>query len=97
MDQNQQNTPGQGNQQMPQYPPPYRMRKRSVRWWIPLSIIGGILALIIIIFASIWGAISNAVEPKTVEVKTNSVLYVTFDGGLNEYEKTNPRPGSYFA
>lgn len=81
----------QPSQKMPPYPPPYRTPKRkSSNWWIPLLIIGVVVALFFVFIAVIISQIGGAFEKQTVEVKKNSVLYLTFDDGMQEYSKSNP-------
>lgn len=81
---------------MPPYPPPYPpyQRPRRTNWWIPIIIIGGIVVLffvfIAVIFSTFAGSFSTAFEDEKVEVRDNSILYVTFSGGMNEYSQQNP-------
>jgi protease-4 len=83
------------NQQQPQktpsYPPPHRsQRRKSSNWWIPLLIIGVVLALFFVFIAVIISQVGGAFEKQDVELKSNSVLYLTFEGGLQEYTKGGP-------
>ncbi len=86
--------PRPGN--MPPYPPPYPpyQRPRRSNWWIPVLIIGGIIILffvfIAVVFSTFAGSFSEAFEEEKVELTDNSVLYLTFSGGLNEYAQSNP-------
>lgn len=81
----------QNSQNMPQYPPPYRtQRKKSTNWWIPLLIIGVVVGLFFVFIAVIITQVGGAFEKQSVELKTNSVLYLTLDGGVQEYSKSNP-------
>jgi len=83
----------ENNQQaprMPQYPPQYYRAPRKSRWWIPVLVIGIILIGFLVVFAMIASQFSSAFEKQEVEVTDNSVLYLTFDGGLQEYSKENP-------
>jgi protease-4 len=78
-------------QKMPQYPPPYRsQRRRSSNWWIPLLVIGVVVALFFVFIAVIITQVGGAFEKQDVEVKNNSVLYLTLDGGMQEYSKSSP-------
>ena len=83
------------NQQQPQktpsYPPPHRsQRRKSSNWWIPLLIIGVVVALFFVFIAVIISQVGGAFEKQDVELKSNSVLYLTFEGGLQEYTKGGP-------
>lgn len=81
----------QQQQKMPSYPPPHRgQRRKTSNWWIPLLIIGVVVALFIVFIAVIVSQIGGAFEKQEVEVKNNSVLYLTLDGGLQEYSKSTP-------
>lgn len=81
----------QQQQKMPPYPPPQRSpRRKSSNWWIPLLIIGVVVVLFFVFIAVIASQIGGAFEKQSVEVKSNSVLYLTFDGGMQEYSQTNP-------
>ncbi|MBX3042423.1 MAG: signal peptide peptidase SppA [Candidatus Kapabacteria bacterium] len=76
---------------MPAYPPPHRsQRRRTSNWWIPLLIIGVVVALFFVFIAVIISQIGGSFEKQKVEVKNNSVLYLTFKGGMQEYAKSNP-------
>jgi protease-4 len=76
---------------MPQYPPQNTRRKpRSSNWWIPLVIIGSLVIVFFIVIGIFVSKFSSAFEKESVEVKENSVLYLTFSGDLPEYGKTNP-------
>ncbi|MDX9789826.1 MAG: signal peptide peptidase SppA [Candidatus Kapaibacterium sp.] len=78
-------------QKMPAYPPPHRsQRRKTSNWWIPLLIIGVVVALFFVFIAVIVSQIGGAFEKQSVEVKNNSILYLTFSGGMQEYSQTNP-------
>lgn len=69
--------------------------KRS-RWWIPLAVIGGILALGIIVFMVVIGAFIGGLfagmddGSKHSGVKENSVLKIDLSGGLAESATQDP-------
>lgn len=73
-----------------QYPPYYTQRRKS-NWWIPIVIVGVILILFFAFFALIIGSISSVFSFKTevVEVKSNSVLYLTLED-VTENAEENP-------
>ena len=75
---------------MPQYPPQYYRAPRKSRWWIPVLVIGVILIGFLVVFALVASQFSSAFEKEKVEVTDNSVLYLTFDGGMQEYSKDRP-------
>ena len=76
---------------MPAYPPPHRsQRRKTSNWWIPLLIIGVVVVLFFVFIAVIISQIGGAFDKQEVEVKNNSVLYLTFSGGLQEYSKSSP-------
>jgi len=83
-------------QQMPNYPPPhYRQPKQNNRWWIPVAIIGGILGIGFIIIISVFMSITSVFkdfnfEKEETVTKSNSVLYLNFSGGAQEYTHNNP-------
>ncbi|MFP4529403.1 MAG: signal peptide peptidase SppA [Candidatus Kapaibacterium sp.] len=76
--------------QMPPYPPYYQPRRRRSNWWIPLLVIGIVIVLIIVFFFAFIGMITATFEPEEINVKNNSVLHVTYAGGVQEYAKGNP-------
>ncbi len=80
----------QPTQPQQQYPPYYTQRKKS-NWWIPIVIIGVIIILFFAFFALIIGSISSAFSFKTetIDVKKNSVLYLTLDD-ITENSEENP-------
>lgn len=84
------NNQQQQSPRMPQYPPQYYRAPRKSRWWIPVLVIGIILIGFLVVFAMIASQFSSAFEKEQVEVTDNSVLYLTFDGGMQEYSKENP-------
>jgi protease-4 len=75
---------------MPPYPPPPYQRRRSSGWVIPLIVIGALVVLFFIFIAIMFASFSSMFESKQITVKENSVLYLTFDDGLQEYTKQNP-------
>ena len=99
MAENQQNVP-------PVPPPPYYMYSpRRTRWWIPVSIIGGILLIGIIFIVVIIGSIGSTLSfnKETFVMKPNSVLYLNLGKVVSEYPakpapsisfKAHPKPRS---
>ncbi len=81
-------------QQQQQYPPYYTHRRKS-NWWIPIVIVGVIIILFFAFFALIIGSISSVFSFKTevIEVKSNSVLYLTLD---DVTENTEENPFAFF-
>lgn len=81
------------SQQFPQNPPPFppnfNMPKKRSRWWIPVAIIFGVIAFIIICFIALFtyiGANLN-MDSEPVEVKSNSVLLLDYSETLEEDSK----------
>lgn len=75
----------------PNYPPNYRPRKKT-RWWIPVSIIGGVFLLFvigIIAFFSFLGSSFNF-EEKEVEITEKTVLSIDLSNGIPEYVSQDP-------
>jgi protease-4 len=66
------------------------------RWWIPLAVIGGILALGVIVFMVVIGAFIGGLfagmddGAKHTGVKENSVLKIDLSGGLAESTTQDP-------
>jgi len=88
MQDNVQNTPPQMNQN---YPPNFRPQKKT-RWWIPVSIIGGVFLLFVIFifaFFSFVGSNFNFDEPE-VSINDETVLSIDLSNGLPEYSKQDP-------
>ncbi len=73
-------------------PPP----AKRTRWWIPLAIIGGVLALGLVVFmvfiGALIGGIFSGLEDGTrhAGVKENSVLKIDLSGGLEESPTSDP-------
>lgn len=87
MQDNIQNTP----QSNPNYPPNFRPQKKT-RWWIPVSIIGGVFLLFVIFifaFFSFLGSSFNFEEPE-VKIEDKTVLTIDLSDGLPEYSKQDP-------
>lgn len=82
-------------QAAPPYPPNYYMRQRRSNWWIPVLIIAIVLLMIIVFFFALFGSIASSFEDETVEVKENSVLYLKFGAGVEEYNKPMPFAGLF--
>jgi len=75
----------------PNYPPNYRPQKKT-RWWIPVSIIGGVFLLFvigIIAFFSFVGSSFNFESPE-VEITEKTVLTVDLSNGIPEYVSQDP-------
>lgn len=79
------------NPNFPPFPPQFPQQKKR-KWWVPLLIVlATIFAFFIIIFAIIGSAISNFdFEEKPIKVTKNSILYINFGGGVQEYGQDNP-------
>lgn len=75
----------------PNYPPNYRPQKKT-RWWIPVSIIGGIFLLFVIFIISVFAFIGSKFEFKqeTVDIKDKTVLTIDLADGIQEYTKQDP-------
>ncbi len=73
----------------PPYPPHYYRRKKS-NWWIPVVIIGAIILIFFGFIFVIFNAVSSSFEKEEITVKSNSVLHLNFEGGVEEYTKTQP-------
>jgi len=74
---------------MPGPPPPpnSQPRPRRTRWWIPLAVIGGVVAVgvaAVIIFVSFLSDKITSPE-KTVSVSDHSVLLMDLSGGVPEF------------
>lgn len=67
--------------QFPQYYPPPKRR----RWWIPVLIIMIVLFLFVLPFLVIMGIASSFMSEEPIEVKPNSVLYLSLGEQLNEF------------
>lgn len=75
----------------PNYPPNYRPQKRT-RWWIPVSIIGGIFLLFVIFIIGVFAFIGSKFEfkPETINIKDKTVLTIDLSDGIQEYTKQSP-------
>ena len=90
----------QNNQQRPPMPPPpsaYRPPSQGSRWWIPVVIIFGTIGLFLFTIFGVIGYIGSKFSEMSfdsgeeiVEVNENSVLYLNFSDGAQEYSKANP-------
>lgn len=69
---------------------PYYQPPRKTRWWIPLIIVGVILLLLFIMGSIFIGMLSAPFQKEIVELKPNSVLYLTFEGGAQEQPAQSP-------
>lgn len=75
---------------MPNYPAYYYQKpRRKSNWWVPVVIIGAVLLLIVILIIAFFSMIGSTFEKQTVEVKSNTVLYMTMNN-VSEYERSNP-------
>lgn len=74
-------------QQIPNAPMPplYYPQRRRTRWWIPLVIVGVILFLFFTIVIAILSSVGSLFEKEPVEVKSNSVLVISFNRAYPEY------------
>jgi protease-4 len=74
--------------QPPQYSGYIPPQPRKTRWWIPVVIILGVLAVFVIgiiaFFAAIVGSIGSS-NKKVAEVQSNSVLMLNFSRPMSEY------------
>ncbi len=88
MQDNVQNTPPQMNQN---YPPNFRPQKKT-RWWIPVSIIGGVFLLFVIFIIAFFSFIGSSFdfEEKEVNISEETVLSIDLSNGLPEYSKQDP-------
>lgn len=77
-------------QMPPQYSPYYRPQPKKNKWIFPVAIVVGIIFLFIVLMGIFFSMLSAPFEKEMVEVKQNSVLYLTFAGGAAEYEKASP-------
>lgn len=89
----------QDSPSMPPIPPPPSAQRPSsgrTRWWIPVAIIGGLLALFVIIVGVFVGVIATSIstEEKTVNVRDHSVLMLDLSGGIPEYSPSFSMPFS---
>lgn len=97
MSENIQNQPPQSS---PNYPPNYRPPKKT-RWWIPVTIIGGIFLLFVIFIIGIFAFIGSKFdglsnfEKKEVTITEKTVLTIDLSNGIPEY--TNQDPFAIFA
>lgn len=87
----------QGNNQgynpnFPPFPPNYNQPKKR-KWWIPLVIVMSVIVLFFVVIFAIIGSVFSDFnfEEKPVKVSKNSVLYINFAGGVQEYaQNDNP-------
>ena len=88
MQDNVQNTPPQFNQN---YPPNFRPQKKT-RWWIPVSIIGGVFLLFVIFIVSFFSFLGSSFDFEEPEVNINekTVLTIDLSNGLPEYAQQDP-------
>lgn len=91
--------PGRGTTPPPPPPPGYRpqygggpYQPRKSRWWIPLVIVLGVLGLLFMFVAMLFSSFTSdlMMVEEEGEVEKNSVLYLTLDGGVQEYAEDNP-------
>lgn len=75
----------------PNYPPNYKPQKKT-RWWIPVSIIGGVFLLIIIFIIGFFSFIGSKLdfEQPEVEITEKSVLSIDLADGMPEYVNQDP-------
>ncbi len=88
MQDNVQNTPPQMNQN---YPPNFRPQKKT-RWWIPVSIIGGVFLLFVIFIVSFFSFLGSSFDFEEPEVNINeeTVLTIDLSNGIPEYTRQDP-------
>ncbi|MCL5992431.1 MAG: signal peptide peptidase SppA [Bacteroidetes bacterium] len=72
----------------PGYYPPYQPKKS--RWWIPVVIVVGVLAVFFFVIIGIFGAIGSSFSKEPYVVKSNSVLYLDFGKVVGESPTDNP-------
>lgn len=75
----------------PNYPPNYKPQKKT-RWWIPVSIIGGVFLLIIIFIIGFFSFIGSKFdfEQPEVEISEKTVLLIDLADGMPEYVSQDP-------
>lgn len=80
------NANNQFNQNFPPFPPNFQQPKKR-RWWIPLLIVLSVFVGFFVVIALIIGSLFSGFdfESKPVKVSKNSVLYLNFAGGVQEY------------
>jgi protease IV len=84
---------------MPPIPPPPASQRPSggrTRWWIPVAIIGGLLALFVVVLGVFVGLIATSIstEEKSVTVRDHSVLMLDLSGGVPEFSPAMTMPFS---
>jgi protease-4 len=79
----------QSSQNPPPFPPNFNMPKKRSRWWIPVAIIFGVIAFIIVCFIALFAYIGTNLnmDSEPVEVKNNSVLLLNYSESLEEDAK----------
>lgn len=75
----------------PNAPYPVEPARRKSRWWlVPLIILGILVAGFFIMIGSFYFLFKNSMEPKTVSVKSNTVIQLKVNGELGEYVVARP-------
>ncbi|MCX6146969.1 MAG: signal peptide peptidase SppA [Candidatus Kapabacteria bacterium] len=79
----------QSSQNPPPFPPNFNMPKKRSRWWIPVAIIFGVIAFIVVCFIALFAYIGTNLnmDSEPVEVKNNSVLLLNYSESLEEDAK----------
>lgn len=77
-------------QSMPPQPPPYYYRQKKSRWWIPVLIIGIVILFIFLAIIAFFGMVGSFFSEEPVEVKPNTVLYLSMETGVDEYSLAGP-------
>lgn len=76
----------------PPIPLPPTYQKRRTRWWIPVVIVLGVIAVFIIgigiFFSVVFSSLSEKEE--TVSLKSNSILMLDLKSGVSEFAQKKP-------
>ena len=78
-----------------QAPPPFQQgyypyQPKKSRWWIPVVIVVGVLAIFFFVIIGIFASIGSSFSKEPYEVKSNSVLYLDFGNVVGESPSSNP-------
>lgn len=83
---------------MPPYPPHFQQKSGGSKWWIPVVIVLGSIALFIITIIGVIAYITSSISEinfdsangATLEVKDKSILYLDLSNGVPEKVEDNP-------